>query len=100
MENQQDEIQLILNQHQRGTLVLTEQGVQLGIMQVAIEGNNLIVYHTESYQHGAGHRLLEAMVDHARTHHLQVVPLCPYVHRIFAKHPDQYEDVWNHSWHP
>lgn len=36
-----------------------------------------------------------AMVEHARTNHLKVIPLCPYVHAQFKRHPEEYADVWN-----
>ena len=35
------------------------------------------------------------MVDYARKHDLKVIPLCPYVHAQFKRHPDEYADVWN-----
>jgi uncharacterized protein len=40
------------------------------------------------------------MVDYAREHKLKVIPLCPYVNAQFRRHPDQYQDVWNKTWHP
>ncbi|HEU4902844.1 MAG TPA: N-acetyltransferase [Flavisolibacter sp.] len=34
------------------------------------------------------------MVDYARKNGLKVIPLCPYVHAQFKRHPADYADVW------
>jgi uncharacterized protein len=34
------------------------------------------------------------MTNYARSHRLQVIPLCPYVHAQFKRHPDEYADLW------
>ncbi len=78
-----------------------EDGEQVGEMVIRINGNNLTVYHTEvapkAEGKGYAKKLLQAMVDHARTHHLKVIPLCPYVHAQFKRHPEEYADVWNNA---
>jgi hypothetical protein len=38
--------------------------------------------------------MLQAMVDHARKNGLKVIPLCPYVHAQFKRHPQEYSDLW------
>jgi hypothetical protein len=37
------------------------------------------------------------MVDYARKNKLKVIPLCPYVHAQFKRHPKEYADVWNNE---
>ncbi|MGV3561443.1 GNAT family N-acetyltransferase [Larkinella arboricola] len=61
----------------------------------------LTVYHTEVVPEAEGKgiagELLTAMVEYARQHQLKVVPLCPYVHAQFKRHPERYQDVWAQS---
>lgn len=97
-----NEIQLKLNNQGRGAFVMEEDGAQIAQMQVAIEGGNLIVYHTEvALSHrgkGISEKLLSAMVEYARQHTLKVIALCPYVLARFKKNPERYDDVWNRHW--
>jgi|SRR5450432_2235106 predicted GNAT family acetyltransferase len=71
---------------------------QLAKMEIGIAGNKMTVYHTyvapESEGKGMAKILLEAMVDYAHKNELKVIPLCPYVHTQFERHPQQYVDVW------
>lgn len=80
---------------------LIENGAKIGEMVGGLSSTSLTVYHTEvdSGHEGKGFAklLLEAMVKYAREHHLKVVPLCPYVHAQFKKHPDIYADIWEKS---
>lgn len=95
-------IELKLDAHQRGAFVIQNGEERMAEMAVAIEPPNLIVYHTEVSQalqgQGIAAKLLEEMIAYAREHKLQVVPLCPYVHAQFKRHPDQYADLWNKRW--
>ena|SRR5215207_3717883 len=97
-----DEIKLSLNEKQQGNFTISEEGDQLGEMEISISGNNLIVYHTEvaakAEGKGIAKKLLAAMVAHAREQDLKVVPLCPFVHLQFKRHPDEYADVWNQEY--
>lgn len=94
-----DEIKLSLNEKHRGAFTISEDGDQLGEMEIAISGNNLIAYHTEvtpkAEGKGIAKKLLAAMVAHAREKNLKVVPLCPFVHAQFKRHAADYEDIWN-----
>jgi predicted GNAT family acetyltransferase len=94
-----EEVKLVLNDKNEGGFYVWEDGEQLGEMVISIDGPNLTVYHTEvapkAEGKGYAKQLLGAMVDHARTHHLKVIPLCPYVHAQFKRHPDDYADIWN-----
>lgn len=94
MEN----VSLQLNERQRGAFVIQEEGKQMGEMVVSIAGNNLTVYHTEvapeAEGKGLAKKMLQAMVDYARSNNLKVIPLCPYVHAQFSRHPQKYADLW------
>lgn len=93
-----EEIQLNVNEKGNGAFLLTVAGEQLGEMVVHIADKGLTVYHTEvaTKAEGKGYakKLLEHMVAYARNHHLQVIPLCPYVHAQFKRHPEEYKDIW------
>lgn len=89
-------IELKLNGQQRGSFLYTEDRV-VGEMQVGIIGTTLTVYHTEvqpQAEPGVAGKLLDAMVEYARTNQLKVVPLCPYVLAKFKQHKEQYTDIW------
>lgn len=93
-----DDVRLQLNDAGQGAFLIQDGEEQLGEMEISITGGNLTVYHTEvspkAEGKGFAKRLLAAMVDHARKNGLNVIPLCPYVHAQFKRHPDDYADVW------
>jgi len=95
------ETQLQLNEKGRGKFFVEENGEQLGEMEVAITDEKLIAYHTEVLPKGEGKglakKLLSAMVEYARSHHLKVVALCPYVFAQFKRHEELYGDIWEKS---
>ena len=68
-------------------------------MIISISGKELTVYHTEVVPEAEGKglakKLLDAMVSYAREHKMKVIPLCPYVHAQFKRHPDEYKDVYS-----
>ena len=94
-----EEIKLTLDEKGDGHFYAMDGGEQLGEMEVNISGDNLTVYHTEVVPQAEGKglakKLLATMVDHARKNALKIIPLCPYVHAQFKRHPDEYADVWN-----
>ena len=94
-----EEIKLVLNDKNTGGFYVWDGGEQVGEMVISIDGNDLTVYHTEvapkAEGRGYAKKLLQAMVDYARTHGLKVIPLCPYVHAQFKRHPDEYADIWD-----
>jgi predicted GNAT family acetyltransferase len=94
-----DEVKLNLNDKGHGAFYIMDGADQLGEMVVSITGSNLTVYHTEvsTKAEGKGYakKLLNEMVDYARKNNLKVIPLCPYVHAQFKRHPQEYADVWN-----
>ena len=93
-----DAVQLTWEAGGKGFFEITENGKRLGEMEVAVSGNRLTVYHTEvapeAEGRGLAKRMLESMVAYAREQHLKVIPLCPYVHAQFKRHPDDYADIW------
>lgn len=72
--------------------------VKIGEMIIEVKDDNLTVYHTEvdPDQSGNGYagQLLAEMVAYARAQKLKIIPLCPYVHAQFNRHPDLYADLW------
>src|SRR5687768_9756082 len=92
------EIKFILNEKGHGGFYILEGTEQLGEMVISISGNKLTVYHTEvspkAEGKGFARMLLDAMVEYVRKHDLKVIPLCPYVHLQFKRHPEQYADIW------
>jgi predicted GNAT family acetyltransferase len=98
-----NEIQLSLNDNGRGAFFIEVDGQRKAEMEIGISGSNLTVYHTEVADElkgqGIAAKLLTTMVEYAREHELKVIPLCPYVHAQFKRHPDTYADVWNQHWH-
>ena len=94
-----EEVKLKLDEKGHGHFFILDGEEQVAEMEISISGNDLTVYHTEvsSKAEGKGlaKKLLAAMADHARKNALKVIPLCPYVHAQFKRHPDEYADVWN-----
>ena len=99
-----EEIKLKLNDLGRGAFVLEGGSERLAEMDLGIAGNNLTVYHTEVSEKlkgkGVAAQLLSKMVEYAREHQLKVIPLCSYVQAQFKRRPEQYQDIWNQTWHP
>lgn len=97
--NYMDEVQLTLNERGHGRFYVMDGEEQIAEMEISITGNDLTVYHTEvvpkAEGKGLAKKLLETMVGHARKNALKVIPLCPYVHLQFRRHPDEYADIWN-----
>lgn len=93
-----EEVKLNLNEKRHGAFSVTEGAEQMGEMVVGISGADLTVYHTEvaTRAEGKGYakKLLNEMVEYARKNNLKVIPLCPYVHAQFKRHPEEYADVW------
>lgn len=94
MEN----VQLKLDEKGFGHFYIMEGNEQLGEMEVSISGAVLTVYHTEVSEKAEGKgyakALLKEMVGFARSNNLKVIPLCPYVHAQFKRHPEEYADIW------
>jgi uncharacterized protein len=56
----------------------------------------MIIDHTEVTEElkgqKAGYQLVQAAVDYARTHHIKIIPLCPFAAAVFKK-KTEYGDV-------
>ena len=93
-----EKIGLNLDEKNHGAFVITEDDKAVGQMEICIQGTDLVVYHTEVAPHAEGKgyakKLLRNMVDYARSLVLKVIPLCPFVHAQFKRHPQEYADVW------
>jgi len=89
---------VIVNEKNRGEVQLISDEKQAGKMDISVHGERLTVYHTEVSEQYEGRGfakiLLEKLVSYARENALKIVPLCPYVHAQFQRHPDEYKDVW------
>lgn len=86
LEGRKGEIQLFSDDHKAGK------------MDISVIGKKLTVYHTEVDPEfegkGFAKILLEKLVSYARENDLKIVPLCPFVHAQFKRHPEEYNDVW------
>ncbi|WP_100074883.1 GNAT family N-acetyltransferase [Chryseobacterium camelliae] len=82
----------------KGEIQLFSDDQKAGKMDISVIGEKLTVYHTEVSEEYEGRGfakiLLEKLVSYARENNLKIVPLCPYVHAQFKRHPEEYNDVW------
>ena len=89
---------LKLNEQNEGAFVIMDGEEQMGEMVLSISGTELTVYHTEvspkAEGQGLAKILLQAMVAYARANQLKVIPLCPFVHAQFKRHPEEFADLW------
>src|SRR5688500_18246346 len=94
-----NEIQLQLEDSGKGAFVIERNNERLAEMAFSITGDKMIIAHTEVSDklagQGIGKQLIEEMVSYARTQHYQVIPVCPYVHALFRRHPENYTDIWD-----
>ncbi len=80
-----------------------------GMFFVEIDGNilaemtytmpspeKMIIDHTEVSDElkgkNVGYQLVNTAVEYARTHHIKIIPLCPFANSVFKKKPE-YSDV-------
>ncbi len=56
----------------------------------------MIIDHTEVGDElrgkNVGNQLVLTAVEYARTHHIKIIPLCPFAHSVFKRKPE-YGDV-------
>jgi predicted GNAT family acetyltransferase len=94
-----EDIKLELNEKGHGAFLVMDGEERLGEMVVSVSGKKLTVYHTEvatkAEGRGLAKKMLTGMVDYARKNDLKVIPLCPYVHAQFKRHPDDFADIWS-----
>ena len=89
---------VIIDQDGTGQIQLYSEGHNAGLMEIAINGTVLSVFHTEVFRQyegkGFAKILLGALVDLAKQKGLKINPLCPYVHMQFKRHASEYRDIW------
>jgi uncharacterized protein len=89
---------VVLTQGSHGEVQVFSDDTKAGKMNIVVTHGKLIVSHTEvdSAFEGRGFAklLLDQLVGYARENGLKIVPLCPYVHAQFKRHPAVYADVW------
>ncbi|MDR2465551.1 MAG: N-acetyltransferase [Streptococcaceae bacterium] len=77
-------------------VLVNEEGNDGGEITWALAGDVMIIDHTfvdPTYRSGNyASELVKRMVDYARDHSYEVLPLCPYARSQFQKHPE-YDDV-------
>jgi uncharacterized protein len=92
-------VQLTLDEKGSGSFFIMKKDEKIAEMVFDIGGDTLTVYHTnvipEEEGKGLSNELLNAMIAYVREHHLTVIPLCPFVHTQFRRHPELYESIWN-----
>ena len=88
----------IIDKDDRKAFVIEDDGQIVAEMEVTMALSTLTVHHTNVDDklkgQGVAQRLLARMASYARENGLKVIPLCPYVHAQFKRHPDQYSDIW------
>lgn len=91
-------VQLSLDEKGKGEFYIMDGEERVAEMIISVTDKELTAYHTEvipkAEGKGLAKQLLAAMVDYARKHQLKVIPLCPYVHAQFKRHPQEYADLW------
>jgi len=94
-----DDVQLKVNELGRGEFYIAKGGEEVAQMTIQINKDNITAFHTEVVKEeegkGLAKKLLDHMVNYARTHKLKVVPLCPYVYAQFKRHRSDYSDLWD-----
>lgn len=81
----------------KGAFFIEENGKRLAEMTFSKAGDTrIIIDHTDVSDalrgKGAGKQLVAAAVEHARRHHLKILPLCTFASSVFDKVP-AYQDV-------
>ena len=84
----------------KGSFYIEQEGIRVAEMEYSRAADHrLIISHTEVSEvlkgKGAGKQLVAAAVEHARTNHIKILPLCPFARSVFEKVPE-FGDVWDH----
>jgi|GEM_PF-5155965 len=81
---------LTLQDNSRNRLTLFIQGVEVGLIDYMIQGQQITVMHTEVYQEftGKGYAqfLVQSFLNIAHLRQLQQAAICPYAMKYFEKH--------------
>lgn len=87
-----------INQEDTRFVLLNDEGQEIGEMTFKPLGEDRVaIDHTfvdPTYRgQNLAAKLLQAGVNRARQEHKKIVPVCPYVKRVFEAAPDEYADV-------
>ena len=82
----------------KGSFYIEEDGINLAEMTYSMTGTELmIIDHTEVSDtlrgKNVGYQLVKAAVEHARTHNMKILPLCPFVKAMMEKRNEEFGDV-------
>jgi len=82
-----------IQEGERGYFVAAEDLGEVGRIVYRMAGPaKLIIEHTEvdpAYEgNGIGKRLVYAVVDYARNHHIGIIPICSFAKALFDKTPE------------
>jgi predicted GNAT family acetyltransferase len=82
----------VIDLPEQGRFELTVDG-QLAELVYQVEGNQLVLIHTEVPGvlggQGIGGLLVQAAIDRAAAEGLTIVPRCPFARHWLERHPDQ-----------
>ena len=81
----------------RGMYFIEQDGEILAeIIYTTPSMDRIIIEHTEVGDElkgqNVGFQLVNHLVEHARTHHQKLIPICPFAKSVFDKKPD-FQDV-------
>lgn len=90
------QVQLHLND-KNGYFFIEDGGQMQAQMTFVFAGTErLIIDHTEvqpgNEGKGYGKQMVSAAVEYARTHHIKIIPLCPFAKSVFDRTPE-FRDV-------
>jgi predicted GNAT family acetyltransferase len=81
----------VVDEPARDRFVIELDGKE-AVLQYRLNGNRLVLIHTEVPEElggqGLGGRLVRAATDRAAREQLTIVPVCPYARRWMQEHPD------------
>ncbi|MFL6448404.1 MAG: GNAT family N-acetyltransferase [Bryobacteraceae bacterium] len=91
MGDEQKEPEVILNQAAHRFEI--RHGDDLAVLEYRLRGgNHLVLTHTgvppRLAGKGVGALLVRTALEHAREHHLRLVPLCSFVQAYLRRHPE------------
>jgi uncharacterized protein len=76
---------------------ITVDGAAAGFAEYHDHGNRRTFTHTEIDDacegQGLGSTLVRFVLDDAREHHRDVIPVCPFVREYIARHSEEYVDL-------
>ena len=87
------QIQHKQSEHRGLFFVRSEDDTVLAELNYMKQGEEtMIIEHTEVSEElqgqNVGYQLVSAAVEHARSHHMKVIPMCPFASAIIKKKPE------------